>query len=359
MTDFTQTIEEIEKEIRETPYHKGTEHHIGKLRARLARIKDKEYEHEIKSGGGGGGGGYAVKKHGDATVVLVGPPSAGKSTLINQITNAESKVAAYAFTTVSVIPGMLKYKEAYIQIFDIPGIITGASLGKGRGKEVLSVARSSDLLVIMTDVERADLLEKIVSELESSGIRINKKRPEIKIEKKLDGGIIIHSNLKQEISNQTIKEIVSEFGLKNAEITIKEKISIESLIDSLSISRVYLPAIFIINKADKLSSKERKKKDILYISAEKGLNLEEFKETLWSALGLTKVYLVREDEKPNFEDPIIVKKDYSLEDVAVKISVDFAEKKRLARIWGPGALFPGQEVSLTTQVKEGMQIRFL
>jgi small GTP-binding protein len=359
MTDFTQTIEEIEKEIRETPYHKGTEHHIGKLRARLARLKDKEYEYEVKRSGGGGGGGYAVKKHGDATVVLVGPPSVGKSTLINQITNAESKVAAYAFTTISVIPGMLKYKGAYIQIFDIPGIITGASLGKGRGKEVLSVARASDLLVIMIDVERINLLEKIVSELEASGIRINKEKPQIKIEKKVGGGIVIHSNIKQEVSNETIKEISSEFGLKNAEITIKEKLNIDSLIDAFSTSRIYLPAIFVANKADKIKSGGKKLKDILYISAEKGAGLEEFKETLWDTLNLTKVYLVREDEKPNLNDPIIVKGSYTLEDVAEKISVDFAEKKRLAKIWGPGALFPGQEVSLTTRVKEGMQIKLL
>jgi len=359
MTDFTQTIEEIEKEIRETPYHKGTEHHIGKLRARLARIKDKEYEYEIKRSGGGGGGGYAVKKHGDATVVLIGAPSVGKSTLINQITNAESKVAAYAFTTVSVIPGMLKYKGAYIQIFDLPGIITGASLGKGRGKEVLSVARVSDLLVIMTDVERIGLLEKIVSELETAGIRINKEKPQVKIEKKVDGGIIIHSNIKQGITNETIKEIASEFGLKNAEIAIKEKLSLDSLIDAFSTSRVYLPAIFVVNKADKLNPKDKKEKDVLYLSAEKGLGIEEFKEALWETLDLTKVYLVREDEKPNFDDPIIVKKDYTLENVAERISADFAEKKKLAKIWGPGALFPGQEVSLTAQVKEGMQIKFL
>src|SRR3990172_13232003 len=159
MESVNSQIADIEKEIRETPYHKGTEHHIGKLRARLSKLKDKALESQAR--GGGGGGGYAVKKQGDATVVLIGPPSAGKSTLINKLTNAESKVAPYAFTTVTVIPGMLKYNQAYIQILDIPGLIEGAKEGKGRGREVLSVAKGADLLIIMTDVKRVPQIEKM------------------------------------------------------------------------------------------------------------------------------------------------------------------------------------------------------
>src|SRR3972149_6289556 len=214
MTDYTQTIAEIEKDIRETPYHKGTEHYIGKLRAKLARLRDRQLEGEIKSKGGGGGGGYGVKKQGDATVVLIGPPSAGKSTLINRLTNAESKVAPYAFTTVSVIPGMLKHKEAYIQILDVPGLIEGAKEGKGRGKEVLSVARGADLLLIMTDIERSDILNTLTNELESAGIRLNKEPPKVKIKKDVEGGLTIHSNIRQDMGEQTIKAGAPGFGGK-------------------------------------------------------------------------------------------------------------------------------------------------
>jgi len=163
MKSIQEQIEAIEAIVRKTPHHKATNGFIGAMRAKIARLKDREVETSSK-GSGSSGGGYAIRKQGDATIVLIGPPSAGKSTLINLLTNAESKVAAYAFTTVSVIPGMLKYNEAYIQILDVPGLIEGASIGKGRGKEVLSVARGSDLLVIMTDPERLKFFDQILIE---------------------------------------------------------------------------------------------------------------------------------------------------------------------------------------------------
>lgn len=360
MADISQQIEAIKKEIKETPYHKGTEQHIGKLKARLARLKDKLIESGAprRQGSAGQGGRYAVKKQGDATVVLIGPPSAGKSTLINKITNAESKVAAYTFTTVSVIPGMLRYKDAYIQILDVPGLIEGAREGKGKGKEVLSIARASDLLLIMVDVERKNLLDKLNNELEGAGIRVNGTPPEVLINKKTGGGIVIHSNVKQDISRQTLKAVAMEFGVRNAEITIKEKITLDRLIDAFCQSRVYLPALFIVNKIDQ-SPDLHLPKGILAISAEKGNGVENLKEAIWDKLGLIRVYLVRPDEEPSFSSPIIAKKGQRVGDIALKIGSEFAEGKKLAKIWGPSARFPGQEVSLSTPIQAGMQIRFL
>lgn len=354
MSTIPETIAALEKEIRETPYHKGTEHHIGRLRAKIANLKDRELEKGTKKGGGGGG--YAIKKQGDATVVLVGPPSAGKSTLINRLTNANSKVAPYAFTTVSIIPGMLKYKNAYIQILDVPGLIEGAEAGKGRGREVLSVVRGADLLIIISDVGRPEAIERIKSSLEENGIRIGKPHPQVNIKKMLAGGVLLHSNITQNLEAETIKEIAREMGLKNAEITLNEKLTIENLVDAFSKNRVYIPAITILNKTDLKASNSRSD---LSLSAEKGTGIEKLKNLIWEKLNLTRIFLVRRDEEPSHKNPIIVKKNYKLKDVAEKIGEEFAKEHKRAMLWGPGSKFPGQEVSLKTPVQEDMQVRFL
>src|SRR5690606_7826176 len=118
--------------------------------------------------------GYSVKKSGDATVVLVGFPSVGKSTLLNRLTGDDlSETAAYAFTTVSVIPGAMEHRGAKIQILDIPGLIADAAMGKGRGKEMIAVVRSVDLSLVLVNVFNEQHKDVLLRALNDAGIRIN------------------------------------------------------------------------------------------------------------------------------------------------------------------------------------------
>lgn len=74
----------------------------------------------------------------------------------------------------------MQYNDAEIQLLDLPGIIEGAAQGKGRGRQVIAVARTSDLVIIMLDATKAEVHRQLLeAELESVGIRLNKQRPNI------------------------------------------------------------------------------------------------------------------------------------------------------------------------------------
>ncbi len=336
-SSHAEEIREIEEEIRKTPYNKATQGHIGRLKARLARLK---MEREKKSGGKPGLG-YAVKKQGDATVVLVGFPSVGKSTLLNRLSNAESKTGGYDFTTLDVVPGVMEYNGAKIQVLDVPGFIEGASMGKGRGKEVLSVLRSADLILMIVDNrEPRKQIEIIKKELYDAGFRLDTKPPDVKIEKKNTGGLQVGSAVRlTKLSLETVKGVLLELGLKNAEVVIREDIDINRLIDSLMKNRVYVPSLTVLNKAD--ISTSGIKEDFIRISALKGTNIDRLKEKIWDSLGLMRVYLKKIGKQPDMKEPLIVKRGSSVRDVCSKIHKEFAQNFRFARIWGSGK-FPGQ-----------------
>jgi len=132
--------------------------------------------------GGGGHEGFAVAKSGDGRVALIGFPSVGKSSLLNLVTDTQSEAADYEFTTLTCIPGNLVINDTKIQMLDLPGIIEGAAAGRGRGREVIAVARSADLILMVLDGAREqnnqhrNILER---ELETMGIRLNKRPPDI------------------------------------------------------------------------------------------------------------------------------------------------------------------------------------
>ncbi len=151
-------IADIEAEMEKTQRNKATARHLGLLKAQLAKLR-RELIDPKSSGGGGKGEGFDVAKTGDARIGFVGFPSVGKvcltifsiftkketltcmiiqSTLLTNLAGVYSEVAAYEFTTLTTVPGVIRYKGAKIQLLDLPGIIEGAKDGKGRGKQVIA-----------------------------------------------------------------------------------------------------------------------------------------------------------------------------------------------------------------------------
>lgn len=144
---------------------------------KLARLRAQLLEPGPGSGGAGGAG-FDVSKSGDARIALVGFPSVGKSTFLSKVTKTRSEVAAYAFTTLTAIPGVLEYGGAEIQLLDLPGIIEGAAEGKGRGRQVISAAKTSDMILMILDAtKKAEQRALLEAELEAVGIRLNREPP--------------------------------------------------------------------------------------------------------------------------------------------------------------------------------------
>merc|ERR1739844_690450 len=167
-------ISEIEKEISRTQKNKATEYHLGTIKAKLAKYRGQLLEPSSKAGEKGEG--FDVLKSGDARAVMIGFPSVGKSTLLSSITKTESVQASYEFTTLTCIPGVIEHKGSNIQLLDLPGIIEGASEGKGKGRQVIACAKSADLILIILEAGKyKDQREKILKELDLVGIRLNKE----------------------------------------------------------------------------------------------------------------------------------------------------------------------------------------
>jgi len=350
-------IKAVEDEIQKTPYNKATQHHIGRLKAKLARLKDEQETRRLK--GGGGGPSYAVKKSGNATVGLVGFPSVGKSTLLNQITDATSEVAAYDFTTLDVIPGLMEHRGAKIQVLDMPGLIRGASKGRGRGKEVLSVARACDLLILMIDVFETHV-DVLVDELHLAGIRLNERPADVTLTKANRGGLTVNPTVKlTKLDAEMVADICREWGYLNGTVVVRQDITEDQLIDVLAGNRVFLRAFVVVNKIDLVSADYVKQLQaklpgwkLVPISAEKGVGLTRLKDEIYSTLRFMRVFLKPQGKDADIADPMIVKQDSDVGMVCDAIHRDWRKRFRYANVWGPSAQFPGQKVGLDHPLKD-------
>ncbi|MBI5680059.1 MAG: GTP-binding protein [Methanobacterium sp.] len=355
-------IKQIEDEIKKTPYNKATSHHIGKLKAKLSKLKEESLQRSSK---GTKGKGFHVKKSGDSTVVLVGFPSVGKSTLLNDLTNAESKIGEYEFTTLEIIPGIMEYEGAKIQILDIPGIITGASKGKGRGREILSVARNADLILIILDVFNPQHFHVIIDELKNIGIRPNEERPDVTVKQKKIGGLKISSTVElTNITEKTIRSVLNEYGIHSADVLIRDDVTVDQFIDSLDVSCKYTPTLKVLNKIDLVDEEylneiKSKMPDAMFISANKQINVEELKKETFNKLELIRIYLKPQGRKADLDEPLIIRKNSTVRDVANKLHRDFVRNFRHAKVWGSSVKFGGQKAGLDHVLNDGDILRII
>ncbi len=344
-------IKRIEEDLHRTQVNKKTEHHVGLLRAKLSKLKAEQEEQQSRHVGSTIG--YDVKKSGDATVALIGLPSVGKSTLLNRLTNAKSKVASYQFTTLEVVPGIMEYKGARIQILDLPGIIQGASGGKGLGRRVLAVARNADLLLFIVDVFQPEGRAVLERELRAIGIRVDDRPPDVLVEALSAGGISVSAQVRlTKMSEQLVKDILRIYDVNSARVVIREDIDDGQLVDVLMGNRSYIPSLTVMNKIDLVNAgftNELTKKlpyKFLPISAEANVNLGALREEIYGRLDFVRIYMKRRSGNIDYDEPMIVKNGSTVLEVCNKVHREMKDDFRYALVWGRSVKFGGQRVGI-------------
>ncbi|KAJ5223555.1 Ribosome-interacting GTPase 2 [Penicillium chermesinum] len=346
MVNITEKIKEIEDEMRRTQSREQGHSKLARLRAQLLE--------PAAGAGGGGGSGFDVSKSGDARVALVGFPSVGKSTFLSKITKTKSEAAAYSFTTLTAIPGVLEYGGAEIQILDLPGIIEGASEGKGRGRQVISAAKTSDLILMVLDAtKRAEQRALLEAELDAVGIRLNKEPPNIYFKPKKAGGLkITFQNPPKNLDEKMIYHVLRDYKILNGEVLVRdENATVDDFIDVvMKDHRKYIRCLYVYNKIDSVSleflDQLAREPYTAVMSCELDLGVREVVDRIWKELRLMRLYTKRKGEDPDFSEALIVRRDSTIEDVCDQIHRTLKETFKYALVWGASARHVPQRVGL-------------
>ncbi|KAJ6711687.1 hypothetical protein OIU79_008006 [Salix purpurea] len=321
-----------------TQKNKATEYHLGQLKAKIAKLRTQLLE--PPKGSSAGGDGFEVTKFGHGRVALIGFPSVGKSTLLTMLTGTHSEAASYEFTTLTCIPGIIHYNDTKIQLLDLPGIIEGASEGKGRGRQVIAVSKSSDIVLMILDASKSDGHRQILTkELEAVGLRLNKRPPRIYFKKKKD--------------EKLCYQILHEYKIHNAEVLFREDATVDDLIDVIEGNRKYMKCIYVYNKIDVIGiddvDKLARQPNSVVISCNLKLNFDRLLAKMWEEMGLVRVYTKPQGQQPDFTDPVVLSTDRGgclVEDFCNHIHRNLIKDVKYVLVWGTSARHRPQHCGL-------------
>lgn len=227
-----------------------------------------------------------------------------------------------------------------MQVLDLPGIIEGAAHGKGRGKEVIACARNADAILIVLDAGKEGLnrhREILEKELETVGIRLNQKPPDVTFNKKAGGGVRFSSTVPLTKlgpdPEKLATQIMREYRITSADLLAREDISVDELVDVIVGNRVYKPCCYFYNKIDVITIEEvdqlARMPHSLVGSVAKKYNVGEpleddpIKKMIWDYLGLTRIYTKRKGQQPDLAEPVVlseIRKGTSVKSLCANVS---------------------------------------
>ncbi len=300
------TIEEkvaaLEEMLSLIPKHKGTEHLQGDLKRRLAKLRAEAEQARRRRGGFS----TSVDREGAGQVVLVGPPNAGKSSLVACLTKAQSEVGDYPFTTRRPIAGMMQFVNIQIQLVDLPAVSD-----EYMEPWVPSLVRPADLALLIADLASPSVLEDL-------------------------------------------EKVIA--------ILDRRKVALVSPgSPPPPTGWAHVPTLLLANKADTASaetvleilrSEYRSRFPVHAVSAQTGRGLEPLRRTIYDGLRIVRVYSKPPGKEPSMQSPVVLPRGSTIVEMAAAIHKDFARQLKYARVWG-GTKFSGQRVQRDYVVQEG------
>ncbi len=279
------------------PKHKGTEKLQADIKRKIARLKD---DIEGKKSKGGHRFSYSVEREGAGQVVVVGPPNVGKSLLISNLTGTQLEVADYPYTTRIFHPVMMQYEDIQIQLVDLPPLSEEFT-----ENWVSSMIRIADMMILVVDVSRDDLLEQVDMTL-SILDRFKIKPKDAKV-------------------NDSIHSPYLSF-LKT--ILVANKIDLPGAKENFQILEEFYEGSFELTAASALAK----------------TNLPQIRDQIINTLQIIRVYSKRPGHEAEVNRPYTFKKGSTLIDFARAVHKDFAENLKFARVWG-SSVFDGQRIN--------------
>ena len=282
------------------PKHKGTDHLKAQLRARMSRLME-DLQGLSKSAGAKRTEPFSLPIEGGGRATLVGPSNVGKSLLLNKATGAQTKVGSYALSTLEPLPGMLPYKDMYIQLVDTPPISN-----PGTQSRLYGLLRNSDVFVVVVDLvaDSVAQVREVFAELEQWGFRL------------------LGRDENRDDDNQWLSK----------------------------------PTILLCNKADLHGALDQFQElekvfgdqyPLVMASAEEGVGIEELSAEIFSALKVIRVYTKSPRKKlEEFvrTDPIVLPLGSTVAEAAEQVHKDFARGLKYAVLWGRSGKFEAQRV---------------
>lgn len=295
----------IEEMLRVIPKHKGTEKMRADLRRRLSKLKT-----EAAKAGAHRSQGPTVQREGAGQIVILGPPNAGKSSLLQALTKAPADVADYPFATRKPTPGMVRFENVQIQLVDMP------PLSRDYSEPWMSqIARNADALLLVVDLSDPGILDAV--ELITETLEAWKILP-------------LAQALKPEERTALPTGVIALRTL-----LLGQKCDLPESTDNW----------------DVLQELYGERWPMLAVSTAQGHHIDALPGALYTLLDVVRVYTKAPSKKADRSAPFTLPRGSTVVDVAAAVHKDFAASLKYARIWGTDK-YDGQMVQRDYVVQE-------